>query len=51
MAPKKYWIETISKDVYDILTQVTFKVKTCSHGFFLFKNKSKNTQRVWGENR
>ena len=50
MTPKKYWMETISKDVYDILTQVTFKVKTCYYGFFLFKNKSKNTQRVWDEN-
>ena len=44
-------MEKISKDIYDILTQVTFKVKTRSHVFFFFKHKSKNTQRVWGENR
>ena len=44
-------MEKISQDFYDILTQVTFKVKTRFHVFFFFKHKSKNTQRVWGKNR
>ena len=44
-------MEKISQDFYDILTQVTFKVKARFHVFFFFfKHKTKNTQRVWGKN-
>ena len=41
MTPKKYRMERISQDFDEILTQVTFKVKTFFHVFFSSNTKVK----------